>query len=78
MLLSQWLKTNGKTGQALAVELGVHPVTISKWIAGTQCPRPEMVVQIGAITGGDVTATDLMAPFLTARNITAQPAGEAA
>lgn len=55
------------TGNALALLLDVHPVTVSKWLHGVQCPRPDVTAKIRDISGGSVTADDLQAPFFKRR-----------
>ena len=42
--LRAWMDTHGWTAARLARSLGVHPVTLRKWLAGMQPIRhPEMV-----------------------------------
>ncbi len=58
MTLSDYLAATGTPVAAFAQALGVHPVTVSKWKAGTNAPRPAQLAAILRLTGGQVTAND--------------------
>jgi transcriptional regulator with XRE-family HTH domain len=58
MRLSSFLSERGMTRAEFAAEVGVHPVTVSKWCSGAMRPRWNFIDAIQRITGGAVTATD--------------------
>lgn len=60
MRLSEWLDRSAVKRWEFAARIGVHPVTVSKWIAGVQRPRLEALRSIARETEGAVTANDFV------------------
>lgn len=60
MKLSEWLATRGETQAEFAArpELGVHPITVTKWVTGRQMPRAARMAAIERVTAGAVRAGD--------------------
>ena len=60
--LRAYRKKAGLSQEELAETLCVGKSAVSKWEAGTRSPRPNVMVRIGSITGGAVTANDFFEP----------------
>lgn len=60
MTLAEFLRERGMTREQFAEQVGVHPVTVSKWTTGAMFPRRDKLAKIAALTGGAVTASDFM------------------
>ncbi len=60
MKLAEWLATSDITPAQLAGACGVHAITVYKWRAGTNFPRPAQLEAIAKATGGAVTAEDFL------------------
>ncbi len=61
MSLRDWLESTRTPVPDFATRIGVHRVTLYRYIAGTDMPRPATVARIEAGTGGAVTVADLHA-----------------
>ncbi len=60
MKLSEWLERSGVKPAQLAATCGVHPITIYKWRAGTNFPRPAQLEALARATSGAVTSNDFL------------------
>ena len=60
MNLGKWLDENGLDRATFAATVGVHPVTVTKWITGRMMPRREALRAIERETKGAVVATDFV------------------
>jgi DNA-binding transcriptional regulator YdaS (Cro superfamily) len=60
MKLSEWLHGHRETQSDFAgrPEIGVHPMTVAKWVTGRAVPRPARMAAIERVTGGAVRAND--------------------
>ena len=58
MTLEQWRKDQGLDRAQLARKLGVSMGAIETWEYGTRIPARRMMVEIIALTGGDVLPND--------------------
>jgi len=58
MKLGLWIDQKGWSRQKFADEASVHPVTVSKWVTGRMTPRPQQMMRIEEITGGEVAPQD--------------------
>jgi len=54
MTLREWIATAGLTQRAAAERLGVHEITLSRWLTGRAIPRRDQMTLIGAMTEGAV------------------------
>lgn len=54
MTLREWIATAGLTQRAAAERLGVHEITLSRWLTGRAIPRRDQMTLIGALTAGAV------------------------
>lgn len=61
MTLGEYLDGASITRRAFAARLGVHPVTVTKWVTGSQRPSWPLMARIRAATEGRVTAADFEA-----------------
>jgi len=63
MKLADWLYDYCMTPQVLRKRLRVtHRSTVHKWIYGDRVPRPEYILKIEALSGGQVTLADFLDP----------------
>ena len=60
MNLKTYLRREGIKHFEFAEQIGVSNVTISRWISGTNMPRPEQLKEIYHATQGRVTANDFL------------------
>lgn len=60
MELAAWMQQTETSAEALAARIGVHLVTVYHWKAKRKFPRTGHLRAIEAITGGAVTASDLV------------------
>lgn len=58
MRLGLWLDSRRIPRAAFARLVGVHPVTVTKWVTGTMLPRPEAMDAILRATDGAVAPND--------------------
>ncbi len=58
MDLASYLDAENETRGAFAGRIGVHAVTVSKWISGALRPSWPKMQRINSATGGKVTAAD--------------------
>lgn len=58
--LDRWVNTSPLTVTQVAAEIGVHRVTLHKYMAGTVMPRPGVARKIERLTKGAVTIPDLL------------------
>jgi DNA-binding transcriptional regulator YdaS (Cro superfamily) len=58
MKLSTWISAEGGR-EAVARKLGVTPSAIHYWLKKGNLPRPRVIVQIGKLSGGQVTVGDI-------------------
>lgn len=56
--LQAYLDQSGVSKDELAEQLGVHPITIYKYVRGDRVPEPGVMVKIAEITKGQVTPND--------------------
>lgn len=70
MNLTEWMTRSNVSAAALAKRCGVHLVTIYKWKAGTNFPRPPQLQALTEATGGAVTANDFAIIAIGERHIT--------
>lgn len=63
MDISEYLAEAKMTQTAFAEMIGVHPVTLNRWINGHAMPRRAEMAKIRAATCGLVTASDMAATF---------------
>lgn len=54
MTLREWIATAGLTQRAAAERLGVHEITLSRWLTGKAIPRRDQMTLIGSLTAGAV------------------------
>lgn len=54
MTLREWIATAGLTQRAAAERLGVHEITLSRWLTGRAIPRRDQMTLIGTMTAGVV------------------------
>jgi DNA-binding transcriptional regulator YdaS (Cro superfamily) len=66
MKLTDFLASQKMTRADFAFRIGVHPVTVSKWCSGAMRPGWGVMERIHAVTEGQVTAQDFMAPKVAA------------
>lgn len=62
MKLSQWLDSQRMLRVQFARNVGVHPITVTKWANGHMIPRPDLMAAIVAATDGAVQPNDFFAP----------------
>jgi DNA-binding transcriptional regulator YdaS (Cro superfamily) len=55
-----WLREQGKTQAWFANKLGISIATMSRVVRGETVPRTSTVLRIERLTGGQVTASDLL------------------
>ena len=60
MTLAEWIAASDQTGTWLAEQVGVSPMQISRISRGLQWPSGKVAERIEAVTGGEVTASDLL------------------
>ncbi len=60
MRLKEWLEDEGLLRVEFAAQVGVHPITMTRWVTGAWVPSSEYIERIAELTGGKVTANDLM------------------
>ena len=60
MTLKEWMRCNALTQVVVAEKIGVHQSTVARWINYQQFPDPIHLVKIKDITGGEVTADNLV------------------
>ena len=62
MRLAHWIKQNGITASEFAGRVGVDKATVSRWLGESEAtmPRRETLARIAEVTGGQVTANDVM------------------
>ena len=56
MTLREWISEQGLTQRAAADRLGVHEITLSRWLTGKAIPRREQMASIRQETAGTVDA----------------------
>lgn len=54
MNLREWITEQGLTQREAARRLGVHEITLSRWVMGRAVPRREWRDRIREVTGGAV------------------------
>lgn len=54
MTLREWIATAGLTQRAAAERLGVHEITLNRWLTGRAIPRRDQMTLIGTMTDGAV------------------------
>lgn len=60
MNLATYLKEQNLTREAFANRVGVHPITVTRWVTGSLRPGWDKLAVIERVTGGGVTAQDFM------------------
>lgn len=60
MKLKSFLSQHRISRDAFAKMIGTSQVAVTRYVAGTRTPRPEVMVRIKEATGGAVTADDFM------------------
>lgn len=60
MTLSEWMQQNDLSDAAVAERLGKSRVTVSRYRRGNEIPSSDTIKTIVEITGGAVTANDLL------------------
>ena len=60
MKLKDWRKTSGLTGRDAARQIGVAQPTWSQYENGLRRPSPEIAARIETLSGGHVTAAELL------------------
>ena len=75
MNLSSYLAHAKLTRADFAAQVGAHPVTVSRWATGAALPKRQQMARIEEITGGQVTARDMLE---TAMSVERRAAGEVA
>jgi DNA-binding transcriptional regulator YdaS (Cro superfamily) len=68
MRLREWLEEHGLQRVQFASLLGVHPITVTRWVTGSWVPSSEWIERITAATNGDVTANDMLAEWQDRRD----------
>lgn len=63
MRLREWLEDKGLMRVEFAALVGVHPITMTRWVTGQWVPSSEYIERISELTDGAVTANDLMAEW---------------
>ena len=58
MTLRQWIETQNMTQQQAADLLGVHAVTLNRYLSGKLTPRRAMLEKVREVTGGAVQPAD--------------------
>ena len=56
MTLREWIGSQGLTQRAAADRLGVHEITLNRWLTGKAIPRREQMTAIREATAGQVEA----------------------
>lgn len=62
MTLPDYLTQSGLTASAFAALVGVNVSTVTRWARGERWPRPEQIIRVEQVTGGQVTAQDFLPP----------------
>ena len=65
MNLREWIAREGITQREAAERLGVHEITLNRWLSGRMTPRRGQIAAIETLTGGAVLWADFSPPFLT-------------
>lgn len=60
MKLASYIKSRPETVKEMAVQLGVSPQTLHRWMAGTRTPRPAKMAAILKLSDGQVTPNDFL------------------
>lgn len=58
MKLHDWMRKNKKTPEDIADRLGVHAVSVRRYLTGARIPHQGVMKDIRALTKGKVTALD--------------------
>ena len=61
MDLAAFLAQAELTQTEFAARIGVHPITLNRWVNGHALPRRSAMVKIQEATGGQVGPSDLLA-----------------
>jgi transcriptional regulator with XRE-family HTH domain len=62
MTLREWIESQKLTQREAAARLGVHEITLNKWVNGRMIPRRAQMETVEARTGGAVCGRDFFAP----------------
>ena len=62
MTLKEWLLKENMTQEAAAKRIGVHEITINRWINGRITPRRAQMARVEEITGGEVKPASFFEP----------------
>lgn len=60
MQLSEWMKQESLTDQALSDKLGISRVAVTQYRLGDRMPRPEILVRLCQLTENKVSPIDLV------------------
>lgn len=60
MKLRSYLSGRGETQAQFAARIGVHPISVSRYVTGRRLPEPDVIRRIVVATDGAVTADDLL------------------
>jgi transcriptional regulator with XRE-family HTH domain len=60
MDMKTWLKHDERTRQEIADQLGVHYITLSRWLIGQGVPSKRYIVKIRKLTKNKVTLKDFL------------------
>lgn len=60
MNLATYLRQQKETREAFAARVGVHPITVTRWVTGSLRPGWDKLAVIERITAGEVTAQDFV------------------
>jgi transcriptional regulator with XRE-family HTH domain len=63
MKLDQWLQSQDITQTDFAARLGTTGASLSRIVAGAQWPSAPLMAAIERETGGEVTASDILASY---------------
>lgn len=59
MTIREFLEENEISSRKFAKALGVHPVTVRKWLCGTHRPLPNVSMKIVEMSFGKITLDDI-------------------